>query len=196
MGELSSARQALEGTSLAPGTLATLGILTDPNRRPRVPRVHERGVQHAAPARLFELDAEEFLTNLRKARRGAAPATSGMTSDHHLFPVLGSPGVSELLVQVASHLAVGRVSEEIIEVTMLGRLTALSKPDGGVREIVVGDILRRMVARTMAKQINKKVEAPFQYALSTKAACECVAHIFQTVTDLRSLPLTGLGRTT
>ena len=34
MGELSAARQALEGASLAPGNLATLGMLTDPTRRP------------------------------------------------------------------------------------------------------------------------------------------------------------------
>ena len=62
----------------------------------------------------------------------------------------------------------------------LASLTALSKPDGGVRGIVVGDILRRMVARTIAKQIAKQVEAatvPFQYALSTKAGCECVVHM-------------------
>ena len=39
----------------------------------------------------------------------------------------------------------------------------------------------------MAKQISKKVEeatVPFQYALSTKAGCECVAHILQSLTDL------------
>ena len=38
----------------------------------------------------------------------------------------------------------------------------------------------------MAKQVSKQVEAataPFQYALSTKAGCECVAHILQCVTD-------------
>ena len=66
-------------------------------------------------------------------------------------------------------------------------LTALSKPDGGVRGIVVGDILRRFVARTIAKQIAKKVEAataPFQCAFSTKAGCECVAHVLQSLTDL------------
>ena len=65
-------------------------------------------------------------------------------------------------------------------------MTALSKPDGGVRGIVVGDILRRLVARTMAKQFSKKAEvatAPFQYALSTKAGCECVAHILQALSD-------------
>ena len=46
--------------------------------------------------------------------------------------------------------------------------------------------MRRLVARTMAKQVSSEVEkatAPFQYALSTKAGCECVAHIMQTLTD-------------
>ena len=73
-----------------------------------------------------------------------------------------------------------------LEGIRLGRLTALQKPDGGVRGIVVGDIMRRLVARTMAKQVAKEVEkatAPFQCALSTKAGCECVAHIIQTSTD-------------
>ena len=103
------------------------------------------------------------------------------------LPVLENEGDSERLVEVASLLAVGRVHDEIIEALRLDRLTALSKPDGGVRGIVVGDILRRMVARTIAKQIAKQVEAataPFQHALSTKAGCECVAHMLQSMTDL------------
>ena len=39
---------------------------------------------------------------------------------------------------------------------------------------------RRLVARTIARQVSKKAKAataPFQHALSTKAGCECVAHI-------------------
>ena len=51
----------------------------------------------------------------------------------------------------------------------------------------MGDVLRRLVARTIAEQVSKKAEvatAPFQYALSTKAGCECVAHILQTLTDV------------
>ena len=69
----------------------------------------------------------------------------------------------------------------------MGRITALSKPDGGVRGIVVGDILRRLVARTISKQFMKEAEeatAPYQYALSTRAGCECVAHILQSSTEL------------
>ena len=75
-------------------------------------------------------------------------------------------------------------------------MTALRKPDGGVRGIVVGDIVRRLVARTIAKQVSKQAEkatAPFQY-LSTKAGCECVAHILQAMTDPRQSSNRGLYR--
>ena len=127
----------------------------------------------------FELDGEAFLSFLRTARRGAAPGPSGMTADH-LLAILESEVASELLVQVASKLAVADVPQKVIDDIRVGWLTALAKPDGRVRGIVVSDIVRRLVAKTIAKQFAKKAEvatAPFQYALSTKAGCECVAHV-------------------
>ena len=184
VGELFAARQVLESADVAPLTLATLRELTDP-ARPPVPRQGlSEQLRHSEPRELLQLDAEEFLSCLRTARHGAAPGPSGMTVDH-LFPILESEPDSELLVQVVSKLACGDVPEEVIDGIRLWRLTALNKP-GGVREIVVGDIIRRLVARTMAKQVAKKAEkatAPFQYALSTKAGCECIAHILQALTD-------------
>ena len=87
-----------------------------------------------------------------------------------------------------------------LQTMRLGRLTALKKPDGGVRGIVVSDVLRRLVARTIAKQCAEAAEkatAPFQYALRTRAGCECVAHVLQTLTDLDPnatiLPIDGVG---
>ena len=52
---------------------------------------------------------------------------------------------------------------------------------------MVSDVLRRLVAHTSAQQNTKKAETvttPFQYALSTRAGCECVSHALQTLTDL------------
>ena len=69
----------------------------------------------------------------------------------------------------------------------LGRLTALQKPDGGIRGIVLGDVFRRLVARTLAQQFGPQVECathPFQYALSTRAGTECVAHMVQAFTGM------------
>ena len=56
-----------------------------------------------------------------------------------------------------------------------------------MRCIVAGDVIRQLVARTVAQQLGKAVEhatAPFQCALSTRAGCECVAHALQAVSEL------------
>ena len=73
----------------------------------------------------------------------------------HLFPLLESERDSGLLARAASALAREETPEEISPGFRLGRLTALRKPDGGVRGIVVGDITRRLVAGTVAKQVAK-----------------------------------------
>ena len=67
---------------------------------------------------------------------------------------------------------------EILQAVRIGRMTALQKPQGGIRGIVVGDFIRRVVARTLAQQLGPAVEqdtSPFQFALSTKSGCECVS---------------------
>ena len=79
-------------------------------------------------------------------------------------------------------------------------MTALRKPDGGVRGIVVGDVFRRLVARTIAKQFAEQAEGathPFQHALSTRAGTECAAHIVQALTSMDEnttlLSIDGVG---
>ena len=64
-----------------------------------------------------------------------------------------------------------------MDILRMGRITSLSKPDGGVRGITVGDILRRLVSRTVAQQCSKRL---FHHALSTRVGCECNAHVVQT----------------
>ena len=41
----------------------------------------------------------------------------------------------------------------------MGRVTALTKPDGGVRGIVVGNVFRRLIARTIAQEIGETVQS-------------------------------------
>ena len=87
---------------------------------------------------------------------------------------------------LAGRFAQGQVPDNIVAAVRLGRLTALVKPAGGVRGIVVGDVFRRLVARTVAQQMGPAVEkatAPFQYALSTRAGCECIGHALQFLTE-------------
>ena len=76
VGELSTARQALEGASLAPRTLAMLRALSDPETTSSREGL-SREVQQAELAKQFEVEPMEFLTCTRKARRGAVPGLPG-----------------------------------------------------------------------------------------------------------------------
>ena len=187
VGELSAARQALEGTALAPGNQATLDLLTDATRHPphlRTPLSPE--VLGHTPIREFELDEPTFNKNLRSSRRGAAGGPSGMTMEH-LRPLLDEPRALHLFFLVAQKLARADVPDTIVDLIRVGRLTSLTKPDGGVRGIVAGDVVRRLVARTISQQLGPEVEqatSPYQYAMSTRAGCECVAQALQGLTEL------------
>ena len=87
MGELSTARQALEGTRLAPGNDETLQVLRDPEKHPPLPRETLSEAVRSADPDPFELDGELFLQCVRSSRRGAAGGPSGMTAEH-LQPIL------------------------------------------------------------------------------------------------------------
>ena len=187
LGELSSARQALEGASVAPGSDQTLAMLSDPAKRPPVLRdpIPEEVSRHV-PSSPFELDEHRLLRNLRSARRGAAGGPSGMTVEH-LRILLDNTRDSRMFFRICEKLAQGKVPDPIIAAIRVGRMTALRKPDGGVRGIVAGDVIRRLVARTIVQQLEKTVEvatAPYQYALSTRSGCECIAHSLQSMCEM------------
>ena len=170
MGELSAARQALEGAALAPGTDATLAMLQNPLRRP--PTLRDpipQDILEVEPGSPFVLDPELFARNIRIARRGAAAGPSGMTADH-LRVILESAPDTSSFGRAAQDLARAQVPPDVLMLLRMGRLTASEKPCGGVRGIVCGDIVRRLVAGTIAQSITPGVEAatsPFQCALNT-----------------------------
>ena len=111
-----------------------------------------------------------------------------MTAEH-LRVISESEVDTSSLCRVAQDLATAEVPPDVIALLRMGRLTALEKPADGVRGIVCGDIVRRLVARTIAQSMSAAVQAatsPFQYALTTKSGRECVAHAIQSLTDLNS----------
>ena len=134
LGELSSAKQALEEEEIAPGTRATLQQLTDESKRPRrsMDPVHPEITSHT-PRVPFALDCDEFL------KRGAAAGPSGMTVEH-LRPLLDSVTDQQWLCKLAEQVAHGRITPTVIEAIRMGRMTALRKANGWVRGIVVGDV--------------------------------------------------------
>ena len=201
LGHLSAARTALEGAPCAPGGGITLRGLQDERRRPQRARVPiPQEVMDHRPEVDPSIDRDWFLVSLRTARRGAAGGPSGMTAEH-LRVLLHHERDSDLLYEMALDIVRADIPEAVLEAIRLGRMTALQKPGGGVRGIVVGDILRRLVAKTLAQEMSHHIEAatsPFQYALTTRCGCECIAHAAQALTDADPeatvLSIDGIGR--
>ena len=130
--------KALEGAQLAPRH----GVPLSDNFMTNVP--------HSA----FELDEHD---NLGSARLGAAVGSSDMTTKH-LRPLLDDVHATHVF-QVGVRLPKGEVPRSVVRVLKKGRMTVQAKQDGGVRGIVAGDVIRRLVGRTMAQQLGDAVEA-------------------------------------
>ena len=177
-GELSRARQVLTTCDLAPGTEATWAALTDPVRRPREPRTTiAQDVLHHQPDQPPHLTTRAVAAALRSARRGCAPGLSGMRAEH-LKLLLQDSEALELLAEACTLLAQARVPTEVCKALAMARLTALRKPDGGVRGIATGDTFRRLVSKTLAREWAAKFDQatrPFQFALQARAGTDALA---------------------
>ena len=83
----------------------------------------------------------------------------------HLQPLLDHTKDSKLLFQVAETLAKAQVPPAVATPLGWDRFSAL-----------------RLVAKTLPQQLMEDVQratASFQYALATRAGCECIAHALQ-----------------
>ena len=100
------------------------------------------------PAEPVTLTPQSVVSALRDARRGGAPGLSGMRAEH-LKLLLPDLPAGELLAHTATQLARARVPQEVALAVAMARLTALRKPDGGVRGIATVDAFRRLVAGSL-----------------------------------------------
>ena len=181
VGELSSARQALEGAEIAPGnTTLWNNSLTHPRDLTSCGTPFHKKSLNMSPQ--CHSSWEHVLAKFEVCQTWVCRWTF-RNDDEHLRPLLDCPRDHRLFCTLAGH--------------MLGRMTALSKPDGG-EGIVIGDVVRRLVARTMAQQLSDAVESatvPFQHALSTRAGCECIAHALKRLEEAEQEILEAIKRT-
>ena len=151
--------QALDGASLAPGNQETLNMLRDEE--------DFRDCEIHCPKSCLIL-CQRTASSWMRTDFAATSGPHGMTAEH-LRPLLDDVRKMRLLSCLASNLAVADVPGVAVQMVRVGRLTALTKPDGGVRGIVAGDVVRRLVSKTIAQQLSAAVETattPRQHALS------------------------------
>ena len=195
-GKSARARHVFTGASLAPKTEETFQLLQGRRSQVQVSPIAEEVMQFS-PAHPVALKAKIFMKCLSGAPLGSAPGPGGCTNEM-LRVCLEDSELLQLLRLAAEDFARGTAPEEAM--TRFKMATALRKKDGGVRGIATGTTFRRLVARTLARQFMREVEktcASFQFALSTRAGTDCVAHAVRATPDLDPhmtvLPIDGIG---
>jgi len=82
-------------------------------------------------------------------------------------------------VDLANMVLAGGVPKDVKPSFLDGRLHALTKPDGGVRPIAVGGILRRLVSKVANRQAVAcctSLLQPRQLGVGAKGGCEVAVH--------------------
>ena len=171
-GELSRARQVLTAAQLAPGTEETYQALADPARRPpeRMRDIPPEVLAHR-PEEELALTVKQVADALRSSKRGSAAVLSGATVEMYKL-LLDEAAALDLFTFAVNCIARADAPAEVLDALALSRLTALRKPQGGVRGIATGDVFRRLVSRVLARLYADAFETatrPFQFALQTRA---------------------------
>jgi hypothetical protein len=84
------------------------------------------------------------------------------------------------ITNVVNHLGAGKLPPEVRRVWAGGVMNGLIKPNGDVRPIAAGEVLRRLVSKCMCavhQDTAKKLFAGIQFGVAQKCGTERVVHI-------------------
>ena len=173
-GELSRASKVLTSAGLAPSTADTAKKLAS-KHPPRVKSIDLLNTPHSAAINLSE---NVFCDTVRRSPRGSGVGPSGWRFEH--FKVLiDNENTAKCLFSACSAIAKGILPPEIAQLMSSSRLIALSKSNGDLRPIAVGDALRRRTDRAICAQKKEAFAdyfTPIQHGVSTQNGTELVAH--------------------
>ena len=123
---------------------------------------------------------------LHTSKRGSAAGLSGATVELDKL-VLDDAAALEAFTYAVNVAARTQAPQVALDAMAPSRLTALRKPNGGVRSIATGDVFRRLVSRALARAFSGEPDAatrPFQFALQTRAGTDSLAAMLRAAVEL------------
>ena len=181
LGQYGRAAKALNSEGLAPSDKKTLGYLRELHPRSAAPQPFPPS-DHSFLAYQFE---ESFvLKALKGFPSGTASGPSRTFPEHFLnaaecpTPVAAERALTAV-TKLVNALAAGKIAPEVAPWLCSANLYALKKAKGGVRPIAVGEVLRRLTAKCLARAANSEAQAflcPHQLGVATKGGVEAIVH--------------------
>ena len=121
---------------------------------------------------------------VRSFPHGSAPGPTGLRPSH-LQEGVGCPSPDQAnlvlasLTKIVNSLAAGRAPPPIIPHFCGATLLACKKRSGGHRPIAVGEVLRRLVSKSLAILVRSptiSLLSPLQLGVSVRGGCEAIVH--------------------
>ena len=147
--------------------------------------------QPTSTAQQISFSQKDVHQAAKSFRRGSAPGPSGLRPEH-LKVALKAPSPSkadkalQALTKVVNLMVAGLVPPEVAPYLCGARLHAAKKKDGGIRPIAVGNLLRRLTSKLVAKEVALKAAgllSPHQMGFGVRGGCEAIVHTVRQVVE-------------
>ena len=135
-------------------------------------------------AQTLSITAAELVETAQAAPRMSAAGISGWTYDLIKVVVSDEQAAAETAAKFLTLMANGRLGHQ--QLWLRSRMVLLSKPNGGIRPLSVGEAWVRMLGRALAKRYAAQASAhlaPLQFGIGVQGGVEICAHVLQTAAD-------------
>ncbi len=183
---LGQAAKALSSQGVALPTSSTLNALKEKHPQDRPAPPSEAAPPALTPAASFSSD--DVLKALRSFPRGSAAGPSGLRPQHLLDGVREpSQRVAlEALTDALNTLVSGRVPPALAPASAGAALFALSKKDGDIRPVAVGETVRRLASKCLCAVVKDELSEylkPLQVGVACPLGAEAVVRVLSQYTQ-------------
>ncbi len=129
-----------------------------------------------------DMSVEDIMTAMSTFDRMTAAEAMGLKRPPLLRSLLAaddSGGLKRALKQFVVNCALGNVPAEVLPYLCGACVSPLPRPDGGVRPVAAGEILRRLVAKVLPAKTTPEVAPkldPLQLGVGVRCGTERIAH--------------------
>ncbi|CAI5946643.1 unnamed protein product [Closterium sp. NIES-65] len=129
------------------------------------------------------LTADILARTIHTAARTSAAGPSGWVTKHLRDTFLTEPSCLSHLLEVFNQWVAGQVPERARPWLAASNLVGLSKPNGDVRPVAIGEVLPRILARALCISLRPTMASYFlpcnQLGAGTRAGVEILTHSFR-----------------
>ncbi|CAI5458948.1 unnamed protein product [Closterium sp. Yama58-4] len=152
-----------------------------PSSKTAIPEwVQEETVE---PSLIPQLSVEVLSLAIHFAARASAPGPSGWATEHLRDTFLSEPAYLPHLLGVFTQWTKGEVAERVRPWLTASNLVGLSKPNGDVRPVAIGEVLPRILSRALCIVLRPKMISHFapcnQLGVGSRSGVEVLAHAFR-----------------